>query len=365
MIICTTAIPIIMGFFNNPVREKATASGFGRATLTFLIIILIGSYLTVSNILQQLPLITFKITYITAIMMLLPVLILIKAPLIMKSEITSIPLEDDPEADDSPTELVPVTSVEMTLSETIKTPIFWLIGFINMCLVGSSMMMVNNMVPLVLSKIHVTGTSSPIYRSSLVVISSFITIFSICHAFGRTIFNGLAEYYIYRFPKTFFLIFPALLLSLSLFGTAVSNVELFYVVMVTLGLSSGGVYGLIPSILSEIFGKRHLPSIEIIMNITSIIGVILFSQLLGGRLDRFFENESLICLKQSSTHPCVYYCNGSNCYFYTLISMAIMCFVITVFVVLLFRRLETERKKEMEDPETNEFLVESDLSDDN
>jgi len=233
-----------------------------------------------------------------------------------------------------------------------------------MCLVGSAIMIINHLVPIVLSKMHVIDNT--ISRSSLVIISSFITIFAICNSFGQTIFNGLAEYFIYRYPKCFFLIFPTLLLCLSLFGTAISNVELLYVVMVTLGLSLGGVVALIPAIAVEIFGKTHREMIESFLAISSILGSILLSQLLAGRLNSYFQSQSgAVCLKMSIEEgaSCVDYCNGSDCYFYTLISVASLCFVVTIIVVLLYRHLLAARNNRQEERPENELLIESDLSD--
>jgi len=296
-------------------------------------------------------------------------IIAFKTPFLAESSTSSYRMEEDDdvlfESNTKVDILREPPKDDITLTDVLRVPKFWLLFFINMCLVGSGIMVVNNMVPIVISKMHIPSTDgyeSPTihFKPSLVHISSFVTIFAVCDSFGRTIFGGIAEYYLYRFPKSFFLIFPSILMSLTLFGVAVSNVELLYVVMVTLGLSLGGTTSLLPAILSEIFGNVHITSIQSILSISSIMGSIIFSQLLAGRLNHYFESQSIICLKTESQTIC--YCNGSDCYFYALISMGVLCLFITCLSYYLLRTMTSERQITGA-PETEEFLGEPEYDD--
>jgi len=136
--------------------------------------------------------------------------------------------------------------------------------------------------------------------------------------------------------------------------------------MVTLGLSLGGVFALIPSIAVELFGKTHREMIHSFLAISSILGSIGWSQLLAGRLNSYFQTQSgAVCLKMSIEEGanCVEYCNGSDCYFYTLISVASLCFVVTIIVVFLYRHMLAYRNNIQEERPENEPLIESDLDD--
>jgi len=356
--IITSTVTLFFGMFQNVVPIKQ--SDIRRLVYAYVIVFVLAIYLVVSALLEYFTVLQRDPLYFTAgvvILWIAPVFLGVRSTFLASATnyaVTSDRLDSTEdrgmsdselhtEFDSVSEELFQFKSNDKTLGQAMRTAKYWVIFVVNTCLIGSGIVILNNLAAIVISKMEIAGNVEfPVTETPIDLLATFVTIFAVSDSFGRAIFTLVSDYFVARFPRAIFLLFVTAVLGLTHLYVAVSNITMLYAAMVSLGLSFGGIWALLPALLADYFGTRHLSAIDSSMGFASTIGVVSLSHLLAGGLSDRFGAERHICIKDEG--ECVNYCHGSDCYFYTLLTNLGLCVICLVLVFFLIQSGQVREK---------------------
>mmetsp|Transcript_36581 Transcript_36581/g.112676 ORF Transcript_36581/g.112676 Transcript_36581/m.112676 type:complete len:546 (+) Transcript_36581:112-1749(+) len=132
----------------------------------------------------------------------------------------------------------------------------------------------------------------------------FVAVISIFNAFGRLAFGNLSEYFRHTVPRTRFLVASVSILFCSYVALRLAGGALIWPVAATLGLGYGGLWGLQPAVVSDLFGPRDYGFKYACSALAAFLGSLLFSTLLAGSL---YDREAA-ALRQAPG------CYASSCF---------------------------------------------------
>eukprot|EP00927_Polykrikos_kofoidii_P039103 TRINITY_DN33532_c0_g1_i1.p1 TRINITY_DN33532_c0_g1~~TRINITY_DN33532_c0_g1_i1.p1 ORF type:complete len:545 (-),score=68.11 TRINITY_DN33532_c0_g1_i1:296-1693(-) len=151
----------------------------------------------------------------------------------------------------SPEPLTPQNDTSMTLSQAVRTPMFWELFMILFAVMGAGLVVVNNIGLMVIAR---GGTDAAI----------FVSMLSVTNCIGRLMVGMLSDMFVSRgMPRPFVLGLSVgtvglghLLLACFGEGTLV-----LYPASCLCGFGYGGCFAMLATIPSEVFGLSHLGSI--------------------------------------------------------------------------------------------------------
>ncbi|KAF0974601.1 hypothetical protein FDP41_006633 [Naegleria fowleri] len=194
---------------------------------------------------------------------------------------------------------------------------FYLTFFIYFACIGSGLVIVNNLGSIVISYGGYDG------QQHVMVI-----IFACSNALGRLLFGFISDSFSRYVTRTTFLTGASILMLICQLVVLVSPLWMFYLILILLGTSFGGVAVMIPSFLSERFGPKYFAVNSSICSLASSLGSFLLATLVAGKV-----YESNIASDNLSK-----ICYGISCFQVTFYLTTLLCSISCVACILLMYR---------------------------
>mmetsp|Transcript_64971 Transcript_64971/g.196044 ORF Transcript_64971/g.196044 Transcript_64971/m.196044 type:complete len:551 (-) Transcript_64971:547-2199(-) len=135
-------------------------------------------------------------------------------------------------------------------------------------------------------------------------VPAFVAVISIFNAFGRLSFGNLSEYLRGSVHRTWFLVASLGILFLSYLALRLAGGLLAWPAAASVGFGYGGLWGVQPALVSELFGPRDYGFKYACSALAAFLGSLLFSTLLAGSL---YDREAA-ALRQAPG------CYASSCF---------------------------------------------------
>ncbi|KAG2373689.1 hypothetical protein C9374_011978 [Naegleria lovaniensis] len=194
---------------------------------------------------------------------------------------------------------------------------FYLTFFVYFACMGSGLVIVNNLGSIVISYGGYDG------QQHVMVI-----IFACSNALGRLLFGLTSDSFSRYVTRTTFLTGASILMLICQLVVLVSPLWMFYLILILLGNSFGGVAVMIPSFLSERFGPKYFAVNSSICSLASSLGSFLLATLVAGKV-----YESNIASDNLSK-----ICYGNSCFQATFYLTTLLCSVSCVACIVLMYR---------------------------
>jgi len=239
-----------------------------------------------------------------------------------------------------------VKETESNLLQTMQTLQFWLLFFAFIGSIGSGVTTVNTIGKVVISRENYpTDPIVKIHQNELKHaqdINTFVALFSVCNMLGRIFIGFVSDKFINKFDRFSFLIMAVVLMGLTQLILAFASVELLYLAVVLLGISYGGIFCMMPTITSELFGSKYFGANYGLMSVAPALGSIFFNTLLASFLSNMFLENGKICILDQK-NICSYQCLGYDCYRYTYLILCGVCFL-AIACLLTLKWMRRQRK---------------------
>eukprot|EP01121_Diplochlamys_sp_Union-15-3_P020437 TRINITY_DN7977_c0_g1_i1.p1 TRINITY_DN7977_c0_g1~~TRINITY_DN7977_c0_g1_i1.p1 ORF type:complete len:279 (-),score=25.05 TRINITY_DN7977_c0_g1_i1:4-840(-) len=253
------------------------------------------------------------------------------------------------EPDLSVNSLNPISSKpkEYNLLQSLLTIDFWLLFFIFLGCIGSGIVVVNNFGEIVISKAKLKPFGQIDYNSipNVEDILTFVALFSVFNTLGRMLVGFLSDRFLDRMNRCWWLAICGAIMSFTLFYFSFSTVSMMYFGVITLGLSYGGVFCMVPILTSELFGLVHFGANWGVIGVAPAVGSELLNVLLAGKLNDHYAKSSWVNV--TTTTNFTKYCLGSHCYQYTFY----ICGAVSAFTIILSFILKLRNSKRWKRPE--------------
>jgi len=209
---------------------------------------------------------------------------------------------------------------------------FWLISLVFMMVIGSGLTVVNNLGEVVISLENLPSGSTVNYSDlpHNKYTTALATLFSVINTLSRMVFGFTSDKLIHRIDRSFWAIVCSLLMCLTHLLFAFSPINLLFLGIALMGAAYGGMFCIIPTLVSEIFGLKNFGTNLGIVTTAPALGSYLLGTLLAGKLSSYFEKKSFIIVQSSDGQLESHHCLGSNCYHYTFLITSGLCLCATL-----------------------------------
>lgn len=314
-------------FTTNEEDEKKHLNSFS------LLAVIIAAYLTAVIVIQNFIKFTLSVrvfTFVLLIMLLLsPISIAIEAQReksykMVKSllEHNQISDDDDPNVTQDLGEYHAIshgadqvleTNEDLNLLQAMGSMSFWLLFFTTVCSMGSGLATVNN--------ISQIGESLG-YTS--ININTLVSLWSIWNFLGRFGAGYISDYFLHvkHWPRPLFIVMNLAVMTIGHVMIAFGFPGALYVGSVLVGVCYGSQWSLMPTVVSDIFGKVHMGTIFNTITIAGPIGSYILSvRVVGYIYDKEVSNDENMCI-------------GTHCFMLQFLIMA--CVTFSGFLVALW-----------------------------
>ncbi|KAK3265188.1 hypothetical protein CYMTET_26110 [Cymbomonas tetramitiformis] len=226
----------------------------------------------------------------------------------------SLQSEQEPLLTDSPHQ-------DFTPMQTLQSLDFWLIFMAFTASAGSGLMVVNNLADIVQAQ-----------HGSQSIIDIFVSLFSIANCFGRLFFGLYSDYCVNRIDRPVFFTVILVLYTITNFLLAFSGLPMLYLLLPFVGFLYGGVWSVAPSVISEVFGLKHMGSNYGLVVPGATIGGLLFSTLLTADVYKSHTNGNGEC-------------RGNACFQLSFLVIGGCCAFVSVLSIILQRRVRHKYAK--------------------
>lgn len=231
--------------------------------------------------------------------------------------IALVPETTEHEVDeDAPNLPIDVSALQMTTYLD-----FWILMPILVIGQGAGLLFINN-----------AGQILDAYEGRHLDATSFVAIISCANGFGRLTYGNLSEAAASRMSRILFLIISCALLSLAYLLVFLVGAPAVEPAGAVVGFAYGGLWGVQPVILAEIFGSRDYSIKYACSAAAAFCGSLLFSTLLAGRI--YDEQARGPNLDDDGN------CISSDCYSTTLIIVAVSGVPSIVLGAVLWKRTQ-------------------------
>lgn len=210
---------------------------------------------------------------------------------------------------------------DFTPLQTLQSLDFWLIFMAFTASAGSGLMVVNNLADIVQAQ-----------HGSQSIIDIFVSLFSVANCFGRLFFGLYSDYCVGSIHRPVFFTVILVLYTVTNFLLAFSGLTMLYVLLPFVGFLYGGVWSVAPSVISEVFGLKHMGSNYGLVVPGATIGGLLFSTLLTADVYKTHRDGNGEC-------------RGNACFQLSFLVIGSCCATVSVFAFLLQRRVRRKYVK--------------------
>jgi len=227
---------------------------------------------------------------------------------------------------------------DLNLLKVIFKIEFWIIFLAFACTIGSGITTVNNLSNIVISRSgvpknptqHLTKDHIPHYSE----INALVIMFSIFNTLGRMGMGVAADKLRLKVSRELMFVIASLTMTIVQIYLAFSTVTMMYAGVVALGISYGGLFCIVPIIISERYGLQHFGANWGLMGVAPAIGALCIATYLAGGLADKFKEDAQICIIESSTQTACQ-CLGNECYEYTYLITTGVCAFSTILGILV------------------------------
>lgn len=205
------------------------------------------------------------------------------------------------------------------LSESLKTWRFWSIYFMFMIIMGTGLMVIDN--------INAIAESIGEHPSSF-----FITLVSLANGIGRFATGILSDKVASVMSKTMLLSIYCLLMCLAQLLFSFGSSTLLYPCLLSVGFIFGSCVSLVAITVADVFGSRYIATNFGLIDSAPITGSFIF---VSGVVAIFYSDNTFDDQGGSS-------CVGVDCFRYSFLTNAIACLFATVLIYNLDRNTKLE-----------------------
>lgn len=241
-----------------------------------------------------------------------------------------------------------VAEIEISLFEAWNMKEEWLLFLIYFGAIGTGVTILNNYSEIIISLEPDLQNGESIKVEDLPHrndILSILTLFSVCNSIGRLCLGFLTDLIDKKVQKTKLLIILCFTTMCVPLYMSFSSIEMLYGSVLVHGFSFGGIFCLVPILVSEFFGTVHLASHIGFLGLAPSISTQLFSSFLAGKLSDYYQDEALVTITSSDSSSD--HCLGRSCYQITLWCLCGLSFVSFLGAIGLDRlRVKKQEQKE-------------------
>jgi len=230
---------------------------------------------------------------------------------------------------------------EKGLAQVVLSRKFWCLFIIYFVMHGSGNVIINSVPLMVYSRYppttintttlsthmaNTTGTMEAIIAADVPEVNTFVILFSVFNSFSR-IFGGVAsDKFNHYFAAPTWIIISPIFMTVAHLCFAFGAINIMYLAQFCVGIGYGLINCYLPYLVGKLFGPTTFPENWSLILLGPAISTLLFSTVLAGLLPDYFQNQSSICVIDS-TGQCNYYCYGYDCFMWVEIVLSVFSFV--------------------------------------
>jgi len=176
---------------------------------------------------------------------------------------------------EEPTPLVTEVSESVSGFGMLTKPDFYVLLAVLIVCQGSGLMLLNNAAQLLPAYVGHTDDAG---------VTSFVAVISCFNSLGRLVWGNLSEALKGRVHRPLMLVVSCVLLSMGYAVLHIVGLPSVWVVGSLIGFAYGGLWGVQPVIVAEMFGSRDLGFKYSCSTVAALLGSLCFSTLLAGTL---------------------------------------------------------------------------------
>lgn len=333
---------IFCNYLDEYPKEYTSEKGKISAGYTIMTLIVVWMMVTglVTNFTSVQPLI-FCIVLLAMIGLLLGLVFRTKTGILMPP-----PSDVSVNSSDSPfTPLLPHEPVELPLWKVCITIDFWLLFFSFFAVIGSGIMMLNNLNEFVIS-LEDLEQATQINLSDLPYENytvTFVILFSVFNTSGRLIVGMLSDRFMYMLSRSSWLIIVSGIMGLAQVYFLLTSIAGMFGGIFLMGIAYGGTFALVPTLTSELFGLKNFGANYGFIGLAPAVGSEVISVLIAGKLNDNYRVDHYITVVSSGTTAT--HCLGRVCYQYTLFVCLGLCALSIIASLILSIRQRKKREE--------------------
>eukprot|EP00250_Pteridium_aquilinum_P031241 c43291_g1_i1 orf=445-2472(+) len=239
---------------------------------------------------------------------------------------------------------------DFTLCQALVKADFWLLFWVLLCGAGTGMAAIDNMGQI---------SESQGYSNSNV----FVSLTSIFNFVGRLIGGYFSEMLVRRYglPRSWSLAVAQAMMAAGFFTIAIGWPGMLYVGTLLVGSGYGAHWGIVPPIISELFGLKHFGMLYNVYTMATPAGALFFSGFLAGYLYDVEAAKQSTLTSTLASIPAVSSphhilsmgalfaststsCSGTVCFRLAFLVMACVCIVVMLLTIILSVRTRSVYK---------------------
>eukprot|EP00668_Euglena_longa_P046351 GGOE01062036.1.p1 GENE.GGOE01062036.1~~GGOE01062036.1.p1 ORF type:complete len:564 (-),score=143.13 GGOE01062036.1:102-1793(-) len=217
---------------------------------------------------------------------------------------------------------------------------FWMIVVVFLLTIGPAVAFLNNLPAFVVSREAGLQVGHRYALQSLphfVTISCLVSLFAVFNTVGRMANGCLSDATAGKVSRVTWLSFLCLLMAVVQFGLAHSPVDWLWVWIIPFGYAYGGLFSLLPTLTSDLYGVAHFAANWGAMQVGPTVGALLFSSGVASHVNDHFRGQGWYVRITDERNPqeVTEYCLGNGCYSYLMVTGGLSSLLAVVCTVVL------------------------------